>query len=386
MERLSTTESTLLKLLSRSLFQNEVTFEEGIDWNAVLQEAIQQAVPAVAFADFQESSDETLMNRINNVVYSTISNNTEVHHNHLELHKLLSNHNIPYVILKGCVSASYYPEPAYRSMGDVDFLVFPENFQKCCELLEENGFLGNDEPFLCEKQYQKENAVYEIHNSVNGIPQNETGKHIEKILSDIISDAKNIEGYMAPTAFHHCFVMLLHVSIHMLNDGIGLRHLCDWAVFVNRYSSYEFVSTFKAPLQQIGLWRFAQILTQLSSEYIGLPVQVWASENVDIDYLTKLMEDILHGGNFGRKDEDRYEAGKFISNRSKGNTDNSSTVIQLFSSVIDNIQIVWPITKKYRILFPFAFIAYGFRFLYRLITGKRRKFNICSPATKLRKI
>ena len=34
------------------------------------------------------------------------------------------------VILKGAASACYYPQPTYRQMGDIDFLVLPEHFER----------------------------------------------------------------------------------------------------------------------------------------------------------------------------------------------------------------------------------------------------------------
>lgn len=38
-------------------------------------------------------------------------------------------HGIPYVILKGCASASYYPYPFDCALEDVDFIVGKENFK-----------------------------------------------------------------------------------------------------------------------------------------------------------------------------------------------------------------------------------------------------------------
>ena len=56
---------------------------------------------------------------------------------------------------------------------------------------------------------------------------------------------------------------------HMTSESIGLRHLCDWAVFVNSISNNEFVGLFSENLKSFGLWKFAQIMTATSEKYLG---------------------------------------------------------------------------------------------------------------------
>ncbi len=57
-----------------------------------------------------------------------------------KLIKLLEDNGIPCVIIKGASSSSYYPKPSFRLMGDVDFLVKRDNFEKTAQLLENNGY------------------------------------------------------------------------------------------------------------------------------------------------------------------------------------------------------------------------------------------------------
>lgn len=46
--------------------------------------------------------------------------------------------------------------------------------------------------------------------------------------------------------------MLLHVAGHLINTGIGLRHLCDWAVFVAKFSDEGFCEMFEDKLKAVG--------------------------------------------------------------------------------------------------------------------------------------
>lgn len=61
---------------------------------------------------------------------------------------------------------------------------------------------------------------------------------------------------------------------------------------------------FEKPLKELGLWRFAQVLTRISINYLGAGEREWAGgEPEPVD--DQLMEDIVSGGNFGFKDDSR---------------------------------------------------------------------------------
>ena len=106
-----------------------------------------------------------------------------------------------------------------------------------------------------------------------------------------------------PSQFHHGLIFLLHTCHHLTGEGVGLRHLCDWAVFENSLSDRKFRELFEEKLKKLGLWCFAQILTRCSIKYLGAEEREWAvADEVVVD---SLMEDILTGRNFGKKDKNR---------------------------------------------------------------------------------
>lgn len=48
--------------------------------------------------------------------------------------------------------------------------------------------------------------------------------------------------------FHHGLVMLLHLFSHLTGARIGIRHLCDWALFLNSIEEKEFLKLFQEPI------------------------------------------------------------------------------------------------------------------------------------------
>lgn len=291
----------------------------------LVHELISQAVLPIALSQHKLAS-------------SIIATNMQVSYEHTELHDLLTENSIPYVILKGVASASYYPNPILRTMGDVDFLVDSADILRTTSLLESNGFekAVDDDTDGIHIAFHRGDSTWEMHRSINGIPAGEVGERIKLFLSDIIETAVDYdEGNGAiriPDDFHHGLVILLHTASHLTSEGVGLRHLCDWAVFVNHFTDEQFCTLFEEKMKACGLWRFAQLLSLVSVKYLKLPYKSWMGE-ADDTILEQLIIDIMDGGNFGKKDEDRYRQIKYISNRGEHKVDQKPTVLQLWDTI-----------------------------------------------------
>ena len=379
----------LLTILSHALFGEErvrvpITSE-------VLREAREQAV--LTLVDMQKD----ITPEYYSMYTQRLAHNVRVDCEHLELHRLLEEAKIPYVILKGSVSASYYPEPLLRTMGDVDFLVAPTDLSKTEAILKKNGFKPvkhneNECHLALHRDIYGEQSTWELHWRPHGVPGGEIGDLIEQYLSDIILKAEKHtvpEGeYMEPTAFHHGLIMLLHTAGHLINTGIGLRHLCDWAVFVAHFSDEEFCDIFESKLKAAGLWRFAQLLTQVSIEYLHCPRREWCGVG-DPEYLENMMSDILDGGNFGVKDKNRINQAKLMTNTSKAKVDNTGLLKQFFITMNEKARRGMPIIHQVPILLPIGWLYVGGRHLVRIAKGSRPAIDVgdmISGATRRKEI
>lgn len=372
------TRDCLLSLLSKALFQKPYSLSDGIDFKELFKESKNQTVSSLVFSTLEKD-------KVPQKIYDTwelkfnmdLLVNSRVSYGHSLVHKLLSSDGIDYVILKGCVSASYYESYMLRNLGDVDFLVRPCDFEKAKRILAENGFTYVENNHEYEVEFDKDGVVYELHKRINGIPQNKIGSKIEKLFDDIFDRAQlessEFATYMSPSVFHHGLIMLLHDARHMITGGIGLRHLCDWAVFVDSVSDFE--ATFKEKLESVGLWNFAIILTQLSITYLGCPEKEWA-KNKDAQLLEALKDDIFAGGNFGKKDLKRADQAKFITSRRDGAVTDKNNFSQAVISANEIVRRHWKWAGKVPVVYPFGWIYYGAKYGIKTIFGKRDKKDI----------
>lgn len=313
-------------------------------------------------------------------------NGTQNFVEHGELHKLMTANDMPYVAMKGLASAMYYSEPSLRAMGDVDFLVEKGKVSKVGKLLESIGFSvehgGEDDIHIAYKRTPM--SIWEMHSSVNGVPKNIVGEKIQAELDRTIATAEivKIDGFTCrvPNRFHHGLIMLLHTASHLTSEGVGLRHLCDWVVFASSLSDEQFREIFENKLKGFGLWRFAQVLTMLGIKYLNAPKRSWAieaieSKKVDEATLQGLMEDILNGGNFGKKDINRYREIKYISERGEHTVTSDGIFKQGMRTLNSKVCSDYPFINRHRMFLPVGWIAETGKYAALLISGKRKSAN-----------
>lgn len=368
---------TIFGLLGQNLFGVPFVPESDVDWKAVLQESKHQAVCYQVFADCHRFSgiDGEFRDVIRSVLVRGMMKNMQVHAQHTDLHRLMTEHGIPYVTLKGAASARYYPDPQSRVMGDVDFYVPEGAFDKALAVCQEAGFEASGLDHICHVILRKGRIHMEMHRIPAGVPDGEVGQAVKDLLSNLQETAGVVSSPLVtcccPSDFHHGLIMLMHMQHHLLAEGIGLRHLSDWAVFVNRFGEGAFAELFREKLKVIGLWKLARLLSLCAVEYLGLPEQPWMQETAgDRELARGLMEDILAGGNFGAKDRQRAYEGLFISNRGKDGV-RSNRIRQGVQAMNRITYMKYPFIEKYPVLLPAGWAAAFGGYLIR--TRERNK-------------
>ena len=139
MRPLNETQTALLELLSKALFQKQVNIT-ATDWKALYKEANTHKVfPCVFEVSKAYVKDESLLAKSAKFARHCVARTVAINYAHTELHRALSDH-IPYVCFKGLASSLYYPQPELRTAGDVDFYVNPADFEACEAVLKENGY------------------------------------------------------------------------------------------------------------------------------------------------------------------------------------------------------------------------------------------------------
>lgn len=352
------TESTLLQLIQKSLWNIEIPTPDGIDWQAVLEEAEKQAVLGIVIGAAPSDTQNVWKHKAGRITGDFV----RVLHYQGQLYDLLKENGIPMVILKGTAAAVYYPDPSQRTMGDIDFLVLPEYFDRAKELLAQNDYRVEDNP--------KAPRHLSIHKDEIRLEQHRyfsyEGIDVEKY---VVEGAKNAEtkdlfGTEFPMLprLANGLVLLGHMIQHLKN-GLGLRQVIDWMLYVDRELDDPFwEQSFEAAAKDTGLKTAAIVITRMCQMYLGLKEEIRWCKSADTKVCTELMENVLSSGNFDRK-------------RGKGSSIESvsSSISRkgLFRYLQTAGEYNWKAYQKHKWLKPFAWMYQIGRYAKKGFGAKR---------------
>ena len=355
---------TVFEILKASLFTDEPV--EVDDWKSVFAEMKAQAIAGLP-AEWLKK--HPIPDAAEWSAYCTLQQGQwiRVMHGQKQLLELLDEHNIPCVILKGAAAAMYYPHPTLRSMGDVDFLVKREDLDRAAEVLEASGYELEHEKDLSKHHfgYSKGGVHFELHWRIPLVREDD-----EKWMSffkDGIDhkEFRTIGDFTFPV-FHEVLnglVLIFHVNQH-LREGLGLRQIIDWMMYINQLSESVWQEQMIPMLEQTGMKTLAFTVTSLCQTYLGLRPIVENPEEYPYEALMGL---VIEKGNFGRKAGINGRTVAFVIS----STEKGSFFRRLQAGGLSR----WKAAKKYKVLRHFAWIYQAFRimgiFLRNKMTPKR---------------
>ena len=205
--------------------------------------------------------------------------------------------DVPYVILKGTSAAQYYPYPEYRTLGDIDIITRREDYHAACQAMLKKGWNETtskaDQERGRHRSFEQKGIIVEIHAffaSMNDLKK-------AKVFDDLV--ISNItENHILPDMVNG-LVLLDHVNQHM-EQGIGLKQIIDWMMFVDRCLTDDKWIEFESLVAKTGLKELAITMTKMCEIYLGLPRRKWCM-GADEKLTRDLMEYIMKCGNFGNK-------------------------------------------------------------------------------------
>ena len=279
-------------------------------------------------------------------------------------------------------AAAYYPHPELRSLGDVDFLIPGEERKEDEALLEAAGYKSWDTDHVCHVVFKKDGAHLEMHFEIAGIPYGEPGEKTRTRMKDAAKRGTFIEaagtGFPAPSPEDHAVVLLFHMQHHLLGEGLGLRHLMDWACFLDRTADEPWWKEVTAFFREVGLKRFFLVMNQIAVKYFGAKTPVSAGEEEDA-LAEEVMADVLQSGNFGRKNDVRSHSGWLISEHGKNGTKDSA-VKNAWKVLVHSTEAHYPVVKKHGIAYTVFLPVRAVQLTGRVIREKTFKKGVIREA------
>ena len=309
-----TTEEKLLGLLRESLFgvafDGDICPEEG---ELLIELADKQAVTGIVI----DSLFKKNVRMGQRVVLQAFSHLEQIKQNNKWLNRevavfarLMADTKTDYIVIKGQTLATLYPEPLVRMPGDIDFLV--KDYQHAASALKENW--GIDLPIkMKEKEvaFSHGNALYELHTYLINFGSDKHKRCWEKALARSKPTTLRIGNeevkVMEPTLY--CAYVFLHLFFHFVHEGVGLRHLCDWAMIMYRWYDEIEKERLVELLENVGMLKAFLAFGSILVDNFGLKTLPLPLTKKERKWQSMILKDVMQGGNFGRENRKAKQIG-----------------------------------------------------------------------------
>ena len=189
-----------------------------------------------------------------------------------DLQKQWANAGLRMMVMKGQAMGTFYPAPNHRAPGDIDCYLFAgyakgnETAKAFADKVDERWYKHS---VITYKGETIENHQYFVHTR-----EGRNSKRLNQVLLDTlkVEEFDLIPGTRAllpPTMFNALF-LTYHAQAHFLEEGLRLKQLLDWALFLKRDGDKVDWSEFYTLCEKYHLKRFAEVATDIAVHYLGV--------------------------------------------------------------------------------------------------------------------
>lgn len=311
---MSVAETQYFALLRAALWDGPVELEGAVDWKAVLKMAEHHgntallADVAVKMTDANKPS-ETLCASLRLVMRNNLLQQMHLRQIMVSAVKLLREHGIEAVLLKGFGLASLYPNPVLRQFGDIDLFVGIDNFHPACTVLRTlpGGYNWGEE--VDEgRHFNIEFGPYPME--VHRVSAEVSDPKESKVYADIERDGLfentqrvDLDGFEVsiPSKEFQVFYTFYHAWHHFLTSGVGWRQLSDVALTLHAYRDDLDLERLRQWLDSMHLMKPWQAFGYLLVDCLALPKEEMPFYDASCRRTARrLYRNVMEMGNFKR--------------------------------------------------------------------------------------
>lgn len=333
---ISLSDRQFLNLVRSSLWQQaaeeSLFLDSSVDWKKISQLALEQTVGVLAFEGalslpnnirppkewIQKALSFIECNRRTNLLLDGCV---------AESVSRLRDEGITAVLLKGQAYARAYPKSEMRQCGDIDLYVGEKCYLPAYEAINRFGW-ESEERFLPDAKHYGctlRGIHIELHRIAGILPSRSADLKFQLWSQSELKGSQEFlmiggEKVRVPTPLFDIIFVFMHLYLHFLNGGIGLRHICDWTMLMHSHAKEINNVELEQRLKEFHLLKAWKKFTPIAVEHLGLPSEecpFYSSKyRGDAD---RILSFILTEGNFGRAKQpdsirpDGYLAGKLYS-------------------------------------------------------------------------
>ena len=215
------------------------------------------------------------------------------------LAKFYNSHGFKMMILKGYGLSLNYPVPNHRPCGDIDIWQFGQFKEADAALSKEKG-INIDNSHHHHTVFYVDGFMVENHYDIINVHVHKANSELEKSFKMMAMDDSNFvevgrEKVYLPSSNLHALFQIKHCIGHFASTEITLRHVLDWAFFVNKHSDEIDWKWLLEMLKQFKMLEFFNSLNTICVEDLGFDAELFGSSipKVNNDLKQRMLQDMI---------------------------------------------------------------------------------------------
>lgn len=262
-----------------------------------------------------------------------------------ELRKVFTENGVDFMPIKGFPVCALYPEPDYRYMGDLDYLLREKDLKRAGEIVKSLGY----EPFLVGKVHHDEYKkaplmVLELHHRMV-----RTTSRFSDYYEGIIDRVDKVGAHEYKMNDEDFYIFqLVHLNKHYESQGIGVRAFMDMYLLNKKMLPKLNRGYIDAELEKLELTEFFNFVEEIAEKWFG---------RCDVESFSEDEIYIFRSGVYGN---DKHE----YVNR-KGDLNTGEFVAKRLFPSVEWMKEYYPILRKCILFLPATYVHRIFRGLIK---------------------
>lgn len=281
------------------------------DWETMYDMSKKQAVIGVVFESVQRMGQNATIPRQLKMnwfykVNQIKTRNMLLNQRSAELVSMFRQDGFDCCVLKGQGNAMMYPNPYVRSSGDIDLQVkggrdLVVQYVKKRFPHTKTAYQHVDYPIFKKVPVEVHYLPVFLNNPFyNKRLKRWFDNHSEEMYSHEVDLPDGAGRIPVPSLRFNIVFQLAHLMHHLLDEGIGLRHMLDYYFLLLKvYEERISLAGMSDELDRLGLRKFAGAVMYIMHDVLGLD-EAFLIVPVDEGRGRTLLNEILGGGNFGK--------------------------------------------------------------------------------------
>lgn len=313
----SYTEKLFLELLSSALNQRAVDGSLFVNvspdhWRSVLAIASKQSLPAIIADRILSLPKECLPSRhtclkLAMVIHTVERRNARQIKSLNTLRLAYEAEGLPFVLLKGQSVGLYYPDPEYRSSGDIDIYLYrPGDYERANAWVRRQGLRVVSNALYESAYYLDDETLVENHLYVSYFGRLKYDDRLSQIIADVVRrdafERIRIEDeiYLTLPRELNAVYIFQHIIHHFAYLGISFRQISDWIHFLAHHHEMMDIELFTKYAETLDLLHPMKIFARMAVDHLGIAEEIFPFQiSEDKKLANTVLREVLAGGNFG---------------------------------------------------------------------------------------